>query len=167
MSNPPAACAQPVACGRSAPEPAKPAWISLAPRAPSVSVGRRFARTKLARYDAAEFVDDVELVVSELITNAYRALIASRCRALGVISLGVQCTDRWVHLCVQDTCHTMPALRDATEGDEHGRGLRIVDALATLWVEPNGSPGKAVHALLAAPGVVLTQDDLDWVVGVL
>jgi anti-sigma regulatory factor (Ser/Thr protein kinase) len=137
-----------------------PAWISLAPRPTGVSVGRCFARSKLTRYKDDDFAYSVELVVSELVTNAYRAVEASKCRVQGVIRLGVHCTNRWVHVCVQDSAPKMPDPREASETDESGRGLQIVEALAVLWVHGRDLD-KTVHALVTAPGVVLTQHDMD------
>lgn len=86
-------------------------------------------------------IADAELIVSELITNALNA-------QSGRTDLVLSVRDHEVRIEVRDDAAGAPVVRtpDVTEG--HGRGLRIVAALADRWgVEPDG-PGKRVWAEL-------------------
>ncbi len=86
---------------------------------------------------APAVVDDIVLVVSELVTNPVR-------HANGPIVLEVQ--RRWdgVEVGVEDASPVLPHPRSADE--EGGRGLPIVDALASCWGVRSCPTGKHVWA---------------------
>lgn len=146
-------------------------WIDILPRPICASVARQFANSKLTHYAGADetllkaFISDVKVVVSELVTNSYAAL----CRAAlpltpsesQTIRLGLHCTARWAHIYVADCLEEPPRRQKPAVDDEHGRGLALVEAYAkVLWTQPYEG-GKTVHALMAAPGVILTADDTE------
>lgn len=89
-----------------------------------------------------EVVTDVELVVSELVTNGIRA----GCRAIE-LSLTVAPDDVTVE--VAEDAPGWPAPCSCGPSDDHGRGLALVEALTQSdWgVRPSGR-GKAVWARL-------------------
>lgn len=82
--------------------------------------------------------DDIALVATELLTNAARAA-----RALVRLSVDVHRT--WIEVVVTDDAPGRPQPRATTALDTSGRGLSIVDALATEWgvrtVEESGPAG--------------------------
>jgi MEDS: MEthanogen/methylotroph, DcmR Sensory domain/Histidine kinase-like ATPase domain len=85
--------------------------------------------------------DDVELVVSELATNAV-------IHAGTPFSVAVACRDHAIRISVQDWNRMEPTMRDGAPTARSGRGLRLVAALASDWgVEP-GPDGKTVWAEL-------------------
>jgi putative methionine-R-sulfoxide reductase with GAF domain len=95
---------------------------------------------------------DVQLVVSELVTNSLRAdctgVTVSLSHSHGTVRLGVH-----------DDAPGTPAILTPAVTDSHGRGLLIVTAIADEWgvsrAEPGtGVPGKEVWATLAVPAVV-------------
>jgi len=90
--------------------------------------------------------DDLELVVSELVTNAVRA---------GSPSIGVSMAlegDRLV-LRVSDEAGGWPEPRDADVYDTGGRGLPLVSAISASWGVRLSGTGKVVWAeLLVPPG---------------
>ena len=92
---------------------------------------------------SAETVEIAELLVSELVSNAL-------VHGLGDATLIAEITKTHLHVEVLDSESTVtltPLPRDATR--EGGRGLAIVDELATAWgVEPR-LVGKAVWFDLA------------------
>jgi hypothetical protein len=150
------------ACGRPACQQ-HVACIEIVPRPIGAAVARRFTGGKLiGRPD--EFVGDVQLVVTELVTNAYEAI----CRASApcapdlheMIRLSVQCAPRWVHLRVTDPIPDIPTRKKPADTDERGRGLAVVDEYAFWWVHPRPA-GKTIHAVMPAPDAVLTQADFD------
>ncbi|MFI9061395.1 ATP-binding protein [Streptomyces sp. NPDC053429] len=90
--------------------------------------------------------DAAELVVSELVTNALRHSGAPRGRDIGV---RLARREGRVRVEVSDAGAVVDlAPQTATAGDERGRGLAIVAALAERWgcrPRPHGI-GKAVWA---------------------
>ncbi len=105
----------------------------------SAALAREIVRAVLTGNDAAatEVVDDVVLVVSELVTNAVR-------HANGPIVLEVQRHSDGVEVGVEDASPVLPHPRSGDE--EGGRGLPIVDALASCWGVHNCPTGKRVWA---------------------
>jgi anti-sigma regulatory factor (Ser/Thr protein kinase) len=110
------------------------------------------------------YIDDAEVVTSELVTNSVKCAQAQGDPPKHVVPgifLGVQALKRYVHLHVRDPYPVLPLKREAAETDTSGRGLFIVEALTVaLWVDPR-TYDKTVHAVVAKPGVVLTEDELD------
>jgi anti-sigma regulatory factor (Ser/Thr protein kinase) len=86
----------------------------------------------------SECPDDVELVVSELVTNA---LVHTRTTA----ALRATLTERAVHIEVHDQAPIPPHVREA-QGAAGGFGLHIVDALAVDWGWRPTPDGKVVWA---------------------
>jgi two-component sensor histidine kinase len=80
--------------------------------------------------------ENVELLVSELVTNAVHAS-AETCVSHGGLSAGVElclaCDHRSVLILVRDSCPGMPTRRDADPDAESGRGLQLVEHLSTRW----------------------------------
>jgi anti-sigma regulatory factor (Ser/Thr protein kinase) len=112
---------------------------SLAPAGSSVSAGRRAVCTELAaRGVARELIDVVELMASELLTNAVL-------HAQGGIRLVLAVDDDVVRVEVRDESPGQPLLRCPPGDATSGRGIGIVDALASRWgVEPVPGGGKSV-----------------------
>ena len=104
------------------------------------TVGRaRHAIGEFCRSGAhANLADDAELLTSELVTNACRhsagqvTVLALRNEARVVVTV----TD-------DDTAHR-PQLILADSGQDHGRGLMLVDALAGAWGTTAHAGGKSV-----------------------
>lgn len=86
---------------------------------------RRLTHSCLARCGLYELIDDATLIVSELVTNAI------------VHGSGAQVTftmtvcDRFLRLAVHNETPGRPVLRHAADNAECGRGLLLVDCLAT------------------------------------
>ena len=111
-----------------------------------------------------DFLGDIELISSELVTNAIRHEMrhgpAARNVAPG-IWMGVVAAERYCHLLVRDPYPVPLVPRRAAEDDENGRGLFIVKTLATAhWTEMR-TYDKTVHAVIARPGIELTVTELD------
>ena len=104
---------------------------------------RRFVAGLLACRPFAGRVadDDVQLVVSELATNAV-------IHAGTPFSVSVGCDGSAIRISVQDWSSMLPIMRDGAPAAVSGRGLRLVAAVARDWgVEP-GPDGKTVWAEL-------------------
>jgi anti-sigma regulatory factor (Ser/Thr protein kinase) len=81
----------------------------------------------LARADVPQLIDDAQLLVSELVTNAVR-------HARGPIAVHAHIRDGFLHLEVGDSQpELLPELRQARLDDEAGRGIDLVDKVAARW----------------------------------
>jgi anti-sigma regulatory factor (Ser/Thr protein kinase) len=105
-----------------------------------VAVARRFVTDRCRRWGCGDVVDDAELVVSELVTNAL-VHAGTRCE----LRIGLSGTALRVQ--VTDGAGGVPDPQAVTGGDEHGRGLLLVSLLCAAWgTEPLASGGKVVWA---------------------
>jgi anti-sigma regulatory factor (Ser/Thr protein kinase) len=125
------------------------------PRHPaSVGLARRRVRDHLADWghesgDTA--VEDVVLLVSELATNVVRhGPLLEREFEIAVTALA----DGSCFIEVSDEGTVPPRLREVGQWEESGRGLLLVEHIASAWgVWSRGRHGKTVWALVAPPGV--------------
>ncbi|OQR63838.1 PAS sensor protein [Streptomyces maremycinicus] len=105
---------------------------------------RTVVREHLHDWGLAGLADAAELMVSELVTNA---LLHSR---RSPVALRLVRGDTL--LCeVEDDGHELPTLLSAGPGDEAGRGLRVVSALAREWGTSRTAAGKTVWFELTLP----------------
>ncbi|WP_058042084.1 SpoIIE family protein phosphatase [Streptomyces roseifaciens] len=97
---------------------------------------RALMAEQLGAWELDELVFTTELIVSELVTNAYRY-------AGGPVTLRLIRGPRLI--CeVSDTSNTAPHLRRARTTDEGGRGLFLVAQLTERWGTRYGREGKTV-----------------------
>ncbi|MCX4548180.1 ATP-binding protein [Streptomyces sp. NBC_01387] len=115
---------------------------------------RAALRAKLGEWRASQApVEDGELVLSELVTNALR-VPAPGDRMVGV---RIECrgSGEFLRLEVSDAGAGRPEVRQPGELDKGGRGLLLVQSLAHRWGvdERPAGIGKTVWAELLAAGV--------------
>ncbi len=115
----------------------------LEPRAESVREARRMVRENLARWELTELEDSVELLVSEVVTNAVR--YAERPVTVRLLRTDVLRCE------VGDDMPLLPRLRQAGPSDEGGRGLYLVQRLARRWGATRLGTGKLVWFEVALP----------------
>ncbi|MDT0461179.1 ATP-binding protein [Streptomyces sp. DSM 41527] len=120
----------------------------LAPRR-----ARVFTRTKLAEWGLDALADRVQLIVSELVTNACRH---GRTRSEGLleeIALTISYQNPVVGIELEDNSRQLPVPRKGSISALDGRGLCLVAAEADAWtsrLNPDGT-GKRVLAFLRWP----------------
>ncbi|MGH2881456.1 MAG: MEDS domain-containing protein [Solirubrobacteraceae bacterium] len=104
---------------------------------------RRFVAGVLAgrRQTDPAAAQDVQLVVSELATNAV-------IHAGTPFSVSVCFDGSTIRISVHDWSSTAPVVRDAAPSALSGRGLRLVDAVTRDWGVESASDGKTVWAEL-------------------
>ena len=119
------------------------AFRRLDPRAESVREARRMVRESLRRWELEEIEDSVELLISEVVTNAVR--YAERPVTVRLLRTDVLRCE------VGDDVPQLPRLRQAGPADEGGRGLYLVQRLARQWGATRLSTGKLVW-FEVAPG---------------
>jgi anti-sigma regulatory factor (Ser/Thr protein kinase) len=86
-----------------------------------------------------ELALDVQVVVSELVTNAVRA----QCRHLTLVLEGHH---RYLRVAATDDAPGTPVKQTPTPDQTHGRGLCVVDALSSRWGVEVADGDKTVWA---------------------
>jgi anti-sigma regulatory factor (Ser/Thr protein kinase) len=112
-----------------------------------VGITRCLVRAALEYRGLGVYADDAEAVASELVTNAIQHAATDVCDKVGVTLMGVWGGDA-VAVVVTDPSPVPPVIRPATPASDHGRGLRIVEALSAHWSWNPEDDGKAVYAIL-------------------
>ncbi|WP_411105653.1 SpoIIE family protein phosphatase [Streptomyces sp. cmx-4-9] len=124
--------------------PSDVAYWFLDPEETAPGRARRFARRALARWGLEELQDSLELLVSEVVTNAVR--YAERPVTLRLLRTDVLRCE------VGDDSPQLPRQRRARDTDEGGRGLFLVNRMARRWGATRLSSGKVVWFELGLPG---------------
>ncbi|WP_449483884.1 SpoIIE family protein phosphatase [Streptomyces avidinii] len=124
--------------------PSDVAYWFLDPEETAPGRARRFARRALTRWGLEELEDSLELLVSEVVTNAVR--YAERPVTLRLLKTDVLRCE------VGDDSPQLPRQRRARDTDEGGRGLFLVNRMARRWGATRLSSGKVVWFELALPG---------------
>ena len=106
-------------------------------------LARAAVRTALARWGRSELSDDVELAVSELVTNAVLHAGSGPVLTLRAYADGVRVE-------VADAAQRLPTAREYGEDSGTGRGLHLVDGLARSWGAEPTPAGKVVWAIFGA-----------------
>ncbi|MEN3273682.1 MAG: hypothetical protein V7636_2443 [Actinomycetota bacterium] len=113
------------------------ARLELPPTEQAAALARHFVRDALVEIGASNILDPAALLTSELVANALM-------HGSPPLSVEVLAVDAGVRVAVRDTHPDLPSVRGAISDDEHGRGLLLVDALASAWGVDADPPGKAV-----------------------
>jgi anti-sigma regulatory factor (Ser/Thr protein kinase) len=115
----------------------------------SPSAARNFAKSALAellgRPASDALCEDLELIVSELVTNAVRA-------GSGTVGVSVALENERAVVRVSDEASGWPEPRDADIYDTGGRGLPLVSAISSSWGVRLSPNGKVVWAELRVAG---------------
>jgi hypothetical protein len=101
-------------------------------------------------------IETATLVLSELVTNAVNAGCE---RAACMLSVH----RNYVQLAVTDDTAGQLELLNPAPRDDHGRGLRIVDAVCRSWGVHRTRNGKRVWAELSVPNRLLVDLPCDLV----
>jgi anti-sigma regulatory factor (Ser/Thr protein kinase) len=121
-----------------------PGYSETLPREPeSAGAARRLVCVALAAWGLDDLADDGALIVTELVSNTVRH---ARCRSIRVTVTRPE--PARVRIGVVDKSKGLPELREPCTGDESGRGLVLVGALAKDWGTDHLPWGKRVWAEL-------------------
>ena len=103
----------------------------------AAAAARRYAASVLRSWRCDALVDPTELLVSELVVNAVL-------HARSPVTLRLALDPASLHVEVVDASASVPEVQEVDPDRVTGRGLLIVDALASSWgVRPHGT-GKVV-----------------------
>ena len=123
------------------------AKVDLPLRPEAASSARRIVAGVLGAWQLQELVRDTQLVVSELIGNAYKHAPGHDTVELEVLHHADAVTIR-----VSDGSALRPLMRAASDDDSTGRGLMIVEALSSRWGFEDHEGGKQVWAEIRRAG---------------
>ncbi|MET3984021.1 SpoIIE family protein phosphatase [Streptomyces sp. PvR034] len=113
-----------------------------------LSEARYALRQALRDWGVPALADDVELAAGELLVNALLHTDGGAVLTMEVLPEPV----RRIRLWVKDRSSVWPRRRTPGEAATTGRGLLLVDALATHWGVESRGDGKAVWCEFDAPG---------------
>jgi DNA-binding NarL/FixJ family response regulator len=116
----------------------------LSPDAPSARQARRFVDETLRRWECDDLLDTVELLVSELVTNAV-------IHARSDVDVSVQLLPDRVRIEVADQSPEGIRRKALTPDGSSGRGISMVESLALAWGVTTHRSGKAVWFEVARP----------------
>jgi PAS domain S-box-containing protein len=129
--------------------------VELDPDPRSAGLARRVVQHLLETSAMPDLVDEAELLVSEVVTNAVlhaATPIRLRCK----VQRGVLCVE------VHDRSPVLPGRRDYDDDAMTGRGLAMVELLAADWGVAADESGKTVWFLLGTQsGAVQPLDNPD------
>lgn len=119
---------------------------ALLPAQPiSVREGRQFLRDTLRDWHCEALTDTACLLASELLSNSVR-------HACDPLRLRLRRTRDELHIEVGDGSPVLPRARTAGPDEESGRGLALLDQLASTWGTLLAEEGKTVWFSLPLPG---------------
>ncbi|HEV2345218.1 MAG TPA: ATP-binding SpoIIE family protein phosphatase [Actinocrinis sp.] len=110
-------------------------WLPGEPK--QVGRCRRLVRDTLAAWELSALTETVELLVSELVTNAIQ-------HAGGEIRLRLQRNETGLLCEVCDRTRTPPELQELSATAERGRGILLVNELSRKWGHRRTATGKIV-----------------------
>jgi anti-sigma regulatory factor (Ser/Thr protein kinase) len=117
----------------------------LAPLPHSSHAARMWARPKLQAWNCGGVADEVELLLSELVSNVVEHVGAP-------MSVRLRRLDDTVRVEVDDPSEVAPVVRAPDVGDERGRGMRLIASFADRWgTELHSRDGKTVWFELVGP----------------
>lgn len=121
-------------------------YLELRALPTSVRSARQRARSVLRQWGLGALTDTVELLVSEIVTNAVRAS-----RRTPSIRFWLASDGHSVLIRVWDGDHCPPTWQNAGPDAEAGRGLLLIEALSAQWgcSLAAGRDGKIVWAVCA------------------
>lgn len=106
----------------------------------SAGMARAAVRKTIADWNLAEPLDDAVLIVSELVTNAFRY-------GAGPLVLHLTVKDGYLVLGVQDNePASTPSPKDVPDTQPDGRGLKLISAIASQWGWDHANGQKIVWA---------------------
>jgi anti-sigma regulatory factor (Ser/Thr protein kinase) len=124
-------------------------YLELAAWPTAVPCFRLHARAVALEWGLATLAEEIELIVSELVTNGIRVSQRSPGDVTAsLVRLWLTTDLHCVLIRVWDGSGQMPARRTAKADDEGGRGLMLVEYMASEWGSYRVEDGKVVWAVV-------------------
>lgn len=119
----------------------------------AAGVARHFTRSTLHGWNLGDLVENVEVIVSEMLSNAIRHGLGGTRDLPGapdLVGLGLLRRGGTVLCAVSDPSIDVPVVREPDDFAESGRGLHLIDSLSESWGwTPPNHTGKAVWATVS------------------
>jgi anti-anti-sigma regulatory factor/anti-sigma regulatory factor (Ser/Thr protein kinase) len=116
--------------------------MELRPEPESAALARHAVERACLDWDLPHLLEPARVVIAELVANAI-------VHAQTAIQVRLALRDQYLHMAVHDRSRTPARLLETDELlDQTGRGLLLVDALATAWGSARTADGKVVWATL-------------------
>jgi len=112
----------------------------------SAGAARRFAQRTLDEWNCPQLIDTVQLLVSELVSNALL-------HAQSPATVGIALDGATLRVEVHDRSPVLPQVQHAPPTADSGRGLMILDTLADAWGVSAEDDAKTVWFELGASSV--------------
>jgi anti-sigma regulatory factor (Ser/Thr protein kinase) len=124
--------------------------LELAALPTAVGSARKHAWAVALEFGLSALANNIELIVSELVTNAVRAseYLCGDGLATPVVWLWLASDLQCMLIRVWDGNSEMPIRRDAGPYDESGRGLMLVNCLGSEWGAYRKANGKVVWVII-------------------
>lgn len=113
----------------------------LEPSVHAPRLARELAAAACRQWGVPECAMPAEILASELVTNAVR-------HAATALTLRITYRNNQLRVSVHDRDRQMARLQSPSESDDHGRGLLIVNSVATRWGSEPVVGGKVVWAAM-------------------
>ena len=134
----------------------------VVPAAPeSAGLARGMVKAIVRAWRSRVDVDTLELLTSEVVTNALLHGIPPETFGPAQIRVEIRETTGGLHVEVHDPDHGeshTAAPTQAASQDENGRGLILVEMLSAKWGQASTSVGKYVHFDVLAPALSLEEE---------
>jgi anti-sigma regulatory factor (Ser/Thr protein kinase) len=118
--------------------------FSLPPAPASARVARERLRAFLGCWRDDDTRQAVELLTSELVTNAVL-------HARSKVTVHLEVTDERLRVDVDDESPSVPVRRDSSADLPGGRGMLLLDSIAERWGVLSSAHGKSVWFEVSSP----------------
>ena len=115
------------------------ATVDLPPAIVSVPLARHVTLDLLQAWGSRHDLDDAALLVSELVSN-----VVDHVQGEATLSLELSLAGDWLRISVADGSAVRPVIRQLEEDRPRGRGLQLVEAIASRWGAEDHPGGKRV-----------------------
>jgi anti-sigma regulatory factor (Ser/Thr protein kinase) len=113
--------------------------VELPVEASSAAAARHIVAELLAAWQLPQFSDDLQLIASELVTNAYQHTPYADSFELELIGRRGS-----VRVSIADGSTIKPVIKELDPSSPTGRGLQLVRALSSRWGAEEHAGGKRV-----------------------
>lgn len=124
------------------------ASFELPPVPASVPTARHVVLALLRAWDVPHDLDDAALLTTELVSN-----VIDHVGGEATFTVEVDSSGSWLWIAVVDGSAIAPVVQELDRARPRGRGLRLLQAIATRWGSDEVGDGKRVWFELAPRGL--------------
>ena len=121
--------------------------FELRPVPSSVPTARHVVVEVLRAWEVPHDIDDAALLTTELVSN-----VLAHVGGEATLTVEVDSSDEWLRIGVVDGSAVLPVVQELDRDRPRGRGLRMLQLVASRWGSEEAGDGKRVWFELAAAG---------------